>query len=141
MSSHTQVAEPAIAPDFPRGVKLLHDPARNKGTAFTEEHVPTTWLTLADPAEWLWGGNPDRSTRYFDGMMDEIRVSDVVRSQEWLQTSFENQDDPGMFLAVGAEEQRDLVDVFENLAADIIASGDIDEVTVGRAIHTSNPNP
>jgi malate dehydrogenase (oxaloacetate-decarboxylating)(NADP+) len=37
MSSHTQVAEPAIAPDFPRGVKLLHDPARNKGTAFTEE--------------------------------------------------------------------------------------------------------
>ena len=23
--------------DFPRGVKLLHDPVRNKGTAFTEE--------------------------------------------------------------------------------------------------------
>ncbi len=26
-----------IPPDFPRGVKLLHDPVRNKGTAFTEE--------------------------------------------------------------------------------------------------------
>jgi len=27
---------PPIPPDFPRGVKLLHDPQRNKGTAFTE---------------------------------------------------------------------------------------------------------
>ena len=25
-----------ISPDFPRGVKLLHDPQRNKGTAFTD---------------------------------------------------------------------------------------------------------
>lgn len=25
-----------ITPDFPRGVRLLHDPVRNKGTAFTE---------------------------------------------------------------------------------------------------------
>jgi malate dehydrogenase (oxaloacetate-decarboxylating)(NADP+) len=25
-----------VPPDFPRGVKLLHDPIRNKGTAFTE---------------------------------------------------------------------------------------------------------
>jgi malate dehydrogenase (oxaloacetate-decarboxylating)(NADP+) len=27
---------PASDPDFPRGVRLLHDPERNKGTAFTE---------------------------------------------------------------------------------------------------------
>ncbi|NNE45031.1 MAG: NAD-dependent malic enzyme [Rhodothermales bacterium] len=26
----------SVPPDFPRGVKLLHDPVRNKGTAFTE---------------------------------------------------------------------------------------------------------
>ncbi|MCB1034903.1 MAG: NAD-dependent malic enzyme, partial [Acidobacteria bacterium] len=26
-----------VPPDFPRGVKLLHDPVRNKGTAFREE--------------------------------------------------------------------------------------------------------
>jgi malate dehydrogenase (oxaloacetate-decarboxylating)(NADP+) len=30
-----------IPPDFPRGVKLLHDPIRNKGTAFTEEERDT----------------------------------------------------------------------------------------------------
>ena len=28
---------PKVPPDFPRGVKLLHDPVRNKGTAFTAE--------------------------------------------------------------------------------------------------------
>ncbi len=28
---------PKVPPDFPRGVKLLHDPVRNKGTAFTQE--------------------------------------------------------------------------------------------------------
>ncbi len=33
--SATSVTAPAAAP-FPRGVKLLHDPIRNKGTAFTE---------------------------------------------------------------------------------------------------------
>jgi malate dehydrogenase (oxaloacetate-decarboxylating)(NADP+) len=31
----TAEAPPRVPPDFPRGVKLLHDPVRNKGTAFT----------------------------------------------------------------------------------------------------------
>jgi malate dehydrogenase (oxaloacetate-decarboxylating)(NADP+) len=30
------VSAPLSDPDFPRGVRLLHDPQRNKGTAFTE---------------------------------------------------------------------------------------------------------
>ncbi len=33
-----------IAADFPRGVKLLHDPVRNKGTAFTEAERETLEL-------------------------------------------------------------------------------------------------
>ena len=28
--------DPTVPPGFPRGVKLLHDPVRNKGTAFTQ---------------------------------------------------------------------------------------------------------
>ena len=70
------------------------------GTAmtFTEDHPPTTWTALADPADWLWGGNPDRATRYFDGMLDEIRVSSAVRSQDWIETSISNQDNPSQLL-------------------------------------------
>jgi malate dehydrogenase (oxaloacetate-decarboxylating)(NADP+) len=30
------LSAPLSDPDFPRGVRLLHDPERNKGTAFTE---------------------------------------------------------------------------------------------------------
>lgn len=45
------------SPTLPRGVKLLHDPARNKGTAFTTEErrplgqrvlLPPTPVTLPD---------------------------------------------------------------------------------------------
>lgn len=42
MNTSTPTTEPReslqpIPPDFPRGVKLLHDPVRNKGTAFTKD--------------------------------------------------------------------------------------------------------
>ncbi len=99
------------------------------GTAMslTADTLATTWTTLADPADWLWGGNPDRATRYFDGMMDEIRVSNVVRSQDWIQASMSNQDDPNAFYSIGGAEARDasLTDVNEddaNPTGDTVAS-------------------
>ncbi|MDJ0893046.1 MAG: DUF2341 domain-containing protein, partial [Gammaproteobacteria bacterium] len=74
------------------------------------------WTSQANPADWLWGGNPDRSSRFFDGMMDEIRVSDVVRSQSWLQTTVNNQNNPSAFHALGGLETNPLTltDVSEN---------------------------
>jgi hypothetical protein len=74
--------------------------------SFSYEGVPANWDSLTSPSEWLWGGNPDRSLRYFDGMFDEIRVSDVVRSQDWLNTSINNQSDPASFISVGALESQ-----------------------------------
>ncbi|MFQ5833789.1 MAG: LamG-like jellyroll fold domain-containing protein, partial [Candidatus Thorarchaeota archaeon] len=74
--------------------------------AFTYEGAPTYWTQLAEPTDWLWGGDPDMPARYFDGRFDEIRVSNTVRSQTWLQTEFNNQDDPGSFSLVGSEQQR-----------------------------------
>ncbi|MBI2505127.1 MAG: NAD-dependent malic enzyme [Candidatus Latescibacteria bacterium] len=35
MSSAQQQPVPALPPDFPQGIRLLNDPVRNKGTAFT----------------------------------------------------------------------------------------------------------
>lgn len=32
--------------------------------------------------------------RYFEGDLDELRISDVVRSPDWIQTEFNNQSDP-----------------------------------------------
>ena len=93
--------------------------------AFTYEGVPTRWTDLSSSGDLLWGGNPDRATRFFLGMMDEIRLSDVVRSQEWIQTEVNNQTNPGAFLAVGAAEapqtQHTLTDIDED---DVNSAGD-----------------
>ena len=92
---------------FVDGVEMTYD----------DENVPALWTTLADPDEWLWGGNPDRNSRYFDGLMDEIRVSNVDRSLAWIQTSFVNQNAAAAFASIGAEQSRGLA-VAEDAAND-----------------------
>jgi len=42
----------------------------------------------------------------FDGIIDEMRVSSVARSPEWLATCVNNQRDPASFYTLGAEEPR-----------------------------------
>jgi hypothetical protein len=41
---------------------------------------------------------------YYEGFLDEVRVSSITRSPEWISTSFNNQQDPGSFLSIGPEE-------------------------------------
>ncbi len=85
---------------------------------FSYEGVPGRWTDLTSSGDLLWGGNPDRASRFFQGMMDEIRLADVVRSQEWIQTEVNNQTNPGAFLTVGTAElplsQHSLTDIDED---------------------------
>ncbi|MEQ8628639.1 DUF2341 domain-containing protein [Ekhidna sp.] len=39
----------------------------------------------------------------FDGLIDEVKVSDVARSSGWIQTEYNNQSDPDNFYNIGAE--------------------------------------
>lgn len=82
--------------------------------SFTYTGVPINWTQLAEPNDWLWGGNPDRVTRYFDGMFDEIRVSDTVRSIEWIKTEFNNHNSTIDFYNVGAEESHEWVEIYND---------------------------
>ena len=41
---------------------------------------------------------------YYDGSMDELRISKICRSEEWIKTQYDNQNDPSMFINVGPEE-------------------------------------
>ncbi|MEQ8325507.1 MAG: DUF2341 domain-containing protein, partial [Vicingaceae bacterium] len=41
--------------------------------------------------------------KYFDGDIDEVRVSKVFRSPNWTATEFNNQDSPGTFFTAGVE--------------------------------------
>jgi biopolymer transport protein ExbB len=65
----------------------------------------TGWAQIAQPADWLWGGNPAMGgSDYFLGAMDEIRVASVVRSSAWLETELRNQRSPSTFYTVGPVE-------------------------------------
>lgn len=69
----------------------------------TVTNVPTSWTQQAQPAAWLWGGNPgDPAPTFFAGQLDELRVSSQVRSPGWIQTEYRNQSSPQTFYALGA---------------------------------------
>jgi len=47
------------------------------------------------------GGNP---LDYFDGIIDEIRISNIARSSTWIETSYNTMNDPSSFMSFGPEE-------------------------------------
>ncbi len=56
-----------------------------------------------------WGnfmilGTSNVSSNSFNGLIDEVRTSNVDRSADWILTSFRNQDSPGTYLTFGNEE-------------------------------------
>ena len=65
--------------------------------------VQGLWTQAADPADWLWGGNPafGGNPAYFAGSMDEMRVATTVRSPGWIATEYRNQQSPATFYVVG----------------------------------------
>lgn len=50
-------------------------------------------------------GNSFCEERSVEGLIDEVRLSNVPRSSTWIQTEFNNQLDPASFLALGAETE------------------------------------
>jgi hypothetical protein len=42
--------------------------------------------------------------QFFDGIIDEVRLSEVARSAGWIQTSYTNQQDPSAFYLLGGVE-------------------------------------
>ena len=56
---------------------------------------------------WIGQGDQPQNKTWsaeWDGQIDEVRVSDVMRSAGWIQTQFNNQYNPGGFYSIGMEE-------------------------------------
>ena len=49
-------------------------------------------------------GNGYDMARYFTGRIDEVRVSNLARSDTWISTEYNNQNRPDLFISVGADE-------------------------------------
>ena len=54
-------------------------------------------------------------TDYFNGTIDEVRVSNVVRSEGWINTSYHNQNSPSTFYTVGSPQTRYMTITVENI--------------------------
>ena len=64
-----------------------------------------TDISLAGSSDPLQiGREPNRKLYYFGGLLDEVHVANVVRSNEWISTEFKNQSNPTLFATVGATE-------------------------------------
>jgi hypothetical protein len=71
--------------------------------------VASTTLSgsLRENSWQIWAGhNPGGSPSQYslDGKLDEIRISSVARTPNWLTTEYNNQNDPSSFHSVGSEE-------------------------------------
>ena len=47
---------------------------------------------------------PTDPNELFDGVIDEVRISNNVRSSEWIQTEYSNQNKSTSFIDVGIED-------------------------------------
>jgi hypothetical protein len=62
--------------------------------------VATMWNSTPSLADWYWGGTPGNAK--VSAVMDEIRVSNVIRSPGWIATEYANQSAPLSFYALVA---------------------------------------
>jgi hypothetical protein len=52
----------------------------------------------------LYIGGRTGSTDSIDGLLDEVRISNVARDACWIRTEYNNQNNPGTFVSLGAEQ-------------------------------------
>jgi hypothetical protein len=71
----------------------------------------TTGLTdqIDSSSKGLYLGSDDSSI-YFNGRIDEVRISSVVRSEDWLAAEYSNQNAPASFYVIGTQEESDAGD-------------------------------
>lgn len=56
----------------------------------------------SDAANDLIIGNENTVVRTFDGLIDEVRISNLIRSTGWITTEYNNQSDPATFYAISS---------------------------------------
>ena len=68
----------------------------------TEKKSPVGNILSDDGTKHIGNSNP--LTRTFDGRIDEIRFYDGLLSNAWIETEYNNQNNPGSFYMIGPEE-------------------------------------
>ena len=56
--------------------------------------------TSASPGGWIGSFS---GAQFFNGDIDEVRISNTNRGADWIQTEYNNQNSPGTFITMGSE--------------------------------------
>ncbi|MFW9875359.1 MAG: DUF2341 domain-containing protein [Candidatus Thorarchaeota archaeon] len=65
--------------------------------------------TVDDSSQALYIGNYEVGDRAFEGVIDEVRLSKGEKTSGWIQTEYNNQDDPSLFYTIGSPVEIDLI--------------------------------
>ena len=74
------------------------------GSLVSESEGATPDGTAGTNTTDLYIGNNSAATRSFDGLVDEVRISNTILTADWIATEHDNQEDPSTFYSVGQEE-------------------------------------
>ncbi|MHA2325204.1 MAG: DUF2341 domain-containing protein, partial [Promethearchaeota archaeon] len=84
------------------------------------------------PIPIVLGRRSQGVTPYYDGIIDEARISNIARSEEWIVTEYNNQFNPNAFFSVGEENfsspavyleaQVNAIDLYGNSVPNILIS-------------------
>ncbi|MCK5152041.1 MAG: LamG domain-containing protein, partial [Candidatus Thorarchaeota archaeon] len=80
--------------------------------------------SITDSIDVFTIGNTDLTTaKYFDGALDEARLTNRVLSQAWITTEFNNQINPDSFISVGSERTLQSIWTDESSAQIVLTTG------------------
>ncbi len=86
-----------------RIIKLYYN-GEEKESATVIKGDPPEYFYDIDLNEWFGVQRGEGAFNYYDGILDEVRISKIIRSAEWISTQYNNQNDPSSFLSFGPEE-------------------------------------
>jgi hypothetical protein len=69
-----------------------------------EENGSFTYAPPSSDTSHLYIGSRYGSSLFFNGLIDEVRISKISRSPQWLKTIYNNQSNPSLFYTVSSED-------------------------------------
>ena len=74
------------------------------GTVSTTSYSSSANLDAGTSTALYIGYTPHEAADRFKGRIDEVRISNIARSTDWISTEYNNQNSPSTFYSVGSEE-------------------------------------
>jgi len=112
----------------------VHTTTSHKIYVNAAETIVTTSGNIAPNTQPLWfSRDVNTPTNYYPGHLDEVRISSVPRSADWITTEYNNQNSPSTFYSVGTQTTSDYAITGENA---IFSAGNDNKV----GFNTSTPH-